>query len=76
MMTEQEMMWNFARSIAGWREKLDMNADDFAEYVGISRSTLYNYESGRCMPQLYTAILIAQKLGIPLDDLARGRFRA
>ena len=76
MMTEQEMMWNFARSIAGWREKLDMNADDFAEYVGISRSTLYNYESGRCMPQLYTAILIAQKLNVPLDDLARGRFRA
>ncbi len=75
-MTEQEMMRNFARSIAGWREKLDMSADDFAEYVGVSRSTLYNYESGRCMPQLYTAILIAQKLGTPLDDLVRRRFRA
>ena len=75
-MTEQEMMRNFARSIAGWREKLDMNADDFAEYVGVSRSTLYNYESGRCMPQLYTAILIAQKLNVPLDDLIRRRFCA
>ena len=72
-MTEQEMMWNFARSIAGWREKLDMNADDFAEYVGISRSTLYNYESGRCMPQLYTALLLSKKLGITLDDMVRRR---
>ena len=75
-MTEQEMMRNFARSIAGWREKFDMSADDFAEYIGVSRSTLYNYESGRCMPQLYTAILIAQKLGTSLDDMVRKRFRA
>ena len=76
MISEQEMMWNFARSIAGWREKLNMNADDFAEYVGISRSTLYNYESGRCMPQLYTAILISQKLNTSLDEMVRRRFRA
>ena len=76
MISEQEMMWNFARSIAGWREKLNMNADDFAEYVGISRSTLYNYESGRCMPQLYTAILISQKLNTSLDEMVRKRFRA
>ena len=76
MMTEQEMMWNFARAIAGWREKLDMNADNFAELIGVSRSTLYNYESGRCMPQLYTAILISQKLNTSLDEMVRRRFRA
>ena len=76
MMTEQEMMWNFARAIAGWREKLDMNADNFAELIGVSRSTLYNYESGRCMPQLYTAILISQKLNTSLDEMVRKRFRA
>jgi len=28
------------------------------------------------MPQLYTAILIAQKLGTSLDDMVRRRFRA
>lgn len=70
-MTEQEMTRNFARSIAGWREKLNMNAEAFAEYIGISRATLYNYESGRCMPQLYTAAVIAKRLGTPLDDLIR-----
>ena len=70
-MTEQEMMRNFARAIAGWREKLNMNAEAFAEYIGISRATLYNYESGRCMPQLYTAAVIAKRLGTPLDDLIR-----
>lgn len=72
-MTEREMMHNFARSIMWWREKLDMNVDDFAEFVGVSRSTLYNYESGRCMPQLYTAMLMARKLGTSLDDLVRRR---
>lgn len=68
-MTEQEMMWNFARNIVGCREKMDMNADDFAEFLGVSRSTIYNYESGRCMPQLYTAMLLSKKLGISLDDM-------
>ena len=67
IMTEQEMMWNFARPIMYWREELDMNAEDFAELIGVSRSTLYNYESGRCMPQLYTAVLIARKLGTSLE---------
>jgi DNA-binding XRE family transcriptional regulator len=73
MMTEKEMMWNFARSMMYWRERMDMNADDFAEYIGVSRSTIYNYESGRCMPQLYTAMLISKKLGTSLDDMLRRR---
>ena len=72
-MTEQEMMRNFARTIVGCREKLDMSAEDFAEYIGVSRSTVYNYESGRCMPQLYTALLLSKKLGITLDDMVRRR---
>jgi DNA-binding XRE family transcriptional regulator len=49
-----------------------MNAREFAYFVGTSENTIYNYERGRCMPQLYTAMLIAEKLGTSLDDLLRG----
>ena len=49
-----------------------MTAAEFAEFIGISENTIYNYESGRSMPQLYTAMLIAEKLGTSLDGLMRG----
>ena len=49
-----------------------MNAKEFADFVGTSENTIYNYENGRCMPQLYTAMLIAEKLGTSLDGLIRG----
>ena len=49
-----------------------MDVEEFAEFVGTSERTIYYYEQGRCMPQLYTALLIAEKLGTSLDDLVRG----
>ena len=49
-----------------------MEVGEFAEFVGIGERTVYYYEQGRRMPQLYTAMLIAEKLGISLDDLLRG----
>jgi DNA-binding XRE family transcriptional regulator len=49
-----------------------MDVGEFADFVGTSERTIYYYEQGRCMPQLYTAMLIAEKLGTSLDDLVRG----
>lgn len=71
-MNEQEFMQRFAAAITRWRRRLDMNAKEFADFVGTSENTIYNYERGRCMPQLYTAMLIAEKLGTSLDGLLRG----
>ena len=62
-MNEQDIVRNFARAIRGWRCRLDMDAREFAEFIGTSEKTIYNYENGRCMPQLYTAMLIAERLG-------------
>lgn len=71
-MNEQEFMQRFAAAITRWRRRLDMNAKEFADFVGTSENTIYNYERGRCMPQLYTAMLIAEKLGTSLDGLLHG----
>ena len=69
IMNEQTITRRFAQAITRWRLRLNMNAKEFADFVGISENTVYNYESGRCMPQLYTAMLIAEKLGTSLDGL-------
>ena len=71
-MNEQEFTERFGAAIKRWRSRLRMSGKEFGEFVGISENTIYNYECGRCMPQLYTAMLIAEKLGISLDDLLRG----
>ena len=72
-MNEQDVTKRFAVAITRWRRRLNMNAKEFADFVGTSENTIYNYESGRYMPQLYTAMVIAEKLGISLDELLRGK---
>ena len=71
-MNEQDINKKFAAAITRWRRRLNMNAKEFADFVGTSENTIYNYESGRYMPQLYTAMLIAERLGTTLDGLLRG----
>ena len=71
-MNEQEFTMKFAVAIKRWRRRLKMEVKEFAAFVGTSENTIYNYENCRCMPQLYTAMLIAEKLGTTLDGLIRG----
>ena len=71
-MNEQDFMKRFSTAIACWRKRLGMTAQEFADFVGISKNTIHNYENGHRMPQLYTAMLIAERLGTTLDDLLRG----
>ena len=71
-MSKQEFRANFAYSIMRWRRRLRMSAEEFGEFVGASKGTILNYENGRCVPSLYSAMRIAETLGISLDDLIRG----
>ena len=71
-MNEQDFAKKFSKAMIRWRDRLDMEPEEFAKFLGISKNTVYNYESGRCMPQLYTAMLIAEKLGTTVDGLIRG----
>ena len=71
-MTEQDFLRRFAIAIRRWRSRLNMDVKEFADFIGASERTIYYYECGRCMPNLYTAMLIAEKLGVSLDGLIRG----
>ena len=71
-MNEHELTRSFSLAIRKWRRRLAMSPKEFADFVGISENTIYNYESGRYMPQLYTAMVIAERLGTSLDGLIRG----
>ena len=72
LVTEQEFSRRFGIAIRRWRGRLNMDVKEFADFIGTSERTIYYYEQGRCMPQLYTAMLIAEKLGTSLDGLIRG----
>jgi DNA-binding XRE family transcriptional regulator len=72
-MTELEFTSKFASAITRWRKRLDMTAAEFAAFIGISENTVYNYESARSMPQLYTAMLIAERLGVSIDEFLSGK---
>ena len=72
-MNQQEFITAFARAITRWRKRLDMSAEDFAAFIGVSRNSVLNYENGQAMPTLYTAMLIAERLGVSLDDLLHGK---
>jgi transcriptional regulator with XRE-family HTH domain len=50
-------------------EVLKMNQKDFAELVGLSQSTLSQYEGGKMLPSIMTALTIAMKCNVSLDWL-------
>jgi len=45
-----------------------MSIKDFAKELGISERALSKYESGKIIPTFNTALPIAIKLGIPIDE--------
>lgn len=53
-----------------YRKKHFMSQEILAEKVGIRNSTISDYEAGRYLPSLKTAIKIADVLKISLDELA------
>lgn len=51
-----------ARRAKGWgRGKL-------AAESGVHIQSIRNYETGKCLPGLYNAVLLADSLGTPLDE--------
>lgn len=72
-MTELEFTTKFASAITRWRKRLNMSAAEFGKFVGTSDNTIYNYEKGHSMPQLYTAMLIAERLGVSIDEFLSGK---
>jgi DNA-binding XRE family transcriptional regulator len=51
------------------REKTDYKLEWIAYKVGVSHSTISNYESLKSQPKLITLILLAELFKVTVDDL-------
>lgn len=61
---------SFGERLKGLIVTRGLSQKDFAPKTGISQSTISKYISGKFEPTLYTAIQMAEVLGISLDSLA------
>ena len=54
-----------AKSVKAHRAKLDLSAADYAQLVGVSALTIYNWEKGKSKPQAkqLAALVAIRKLG-------------
>lgn len=61
----------FAASLVALREERNMTIDEFCEFCGIGKSSYDYYVRQGGMPTLYTSMMIAERLGLTLDQLIR-----
>lgn len=60
----------FSDNIVRLRKINQMTQEDIAEAVGVSRQAVAKWESGETIPDLEKCKLLAELLGVSLDDLA------
>ena len=58
----------FGIALKNERLRSGMSIKEFAKELGMSERTLSKYESGKIIPTFNTALPIAIKLGIPIDE--------
>ena len=63
-------MSTFSENLRRIRFEKHMTQEEFAELLGTSKQNVSRYESGAVSPKISTAKSIADKLGIPLAELA------
>lgn len=51
------------------RARLNMSQGLLAEYVGVTRNTISNIESGRTTPDIVKGLQIAEALQTPFDEV-------
>ena len=60
----------FKDNLVQLRRLNNMTQEDIAEKVGVSRQAVAKWESGETSPDLEKSRLLAETLGVSLDDLA------
>lgn len=60
----------FKDNLLQLRKLNNLTQEDVAEKVGVSRQAVAKWESGETMPDLEKSRLLAETLGVSLDDLA------
>lgn len=64
-----EFNYHFAKNLAYLRKQNNLTLEQFSKQVGVSRSTLANYERGIRIPDLMTAGKLATFFNCSLDDM-------
>lgn len=64
----ERLDFRFGKALRKERERLGMNAEDFAKQIGLSESELLKYESGDAIPSANVAYPIAIQLGISPEE--------
>ena len=59
----------FRDNLVQLRKMLNMTQEELAEKVGVSRQAVAKWEAGETSPDLEKARLLAEALGVSLDDL-------
>lgn len=59
----------FSENLVQMRKLLSMTQEDLAEKVGVTRQAVAKWESGESLPDLEKSRLLADALGVSLDEL-------
>ena len=59
----------FRDNLVQLRKMLNMTQEELAEKIGVSRQAVAKWEAGETSPDLEKARLLAEALGVSLDDL-------
>jgi transcriptional regulator with XRE-family HTH domain len=70
--TDARLAWTLSDRLRKGREVAELSRDDLAEYLGLSRQAISNYELGHRVPKLAILRLWAMRTGVPLDWLRFG----
>lgn len=60
----------FGRALRAARDRRGLTQHQLEESAGISRTAIARYEAGKRCPSLAEALVLAQRLGFSLDDMA------
>lgn len=65
-----------AENIKRLREQHGLTQEELAVYAKVTREAVYKYEVGKMIPNVETAVDIAEKLGTTCEELVRGNISA
>jgi AbrB family looped-hinge helix DNA binding protein len=60
---------SFADNLIELRKLNNLSQEDIAEKIGVSRQTLSKYETGESLPDIERCKMLADLLGVTMDDL-------
>lgn len=54
------------------RKSKDITQEELAEKIGVSPSSIVNWERNKCEPTIFNCIVMADFFGVTMDELCRG----